>query len=283
MFLHYWIKSFVSGLIFCWTAICIYDCLNSSWHAFDNSFNFILRDQPPSFFHKLFKLIKIFRFFFSFLRLYLISFHRFSIRLRSGIWAGPESIWRDFSSWNSMAILLRCGGALSSWNHPSPCGKKRFIVGRTCFWIISRYTGPVTEPARGTIGPSPCAEKHPQNIRLGLCFTSHWDTIRWPFFRHFTPYSASSSLLKLSKCWFVTPKHLCPIFCCLTCMPSWPHELFVHIVRWNEWFTMSNTIFKSYWVKCMSNGWDRDFLSIFLFPKILNIPSTFLMIIFISH
>ena len=91
------------------------------------SLNFFLRNRPPSFFHKSFKLSKIFRFFFffffsslpPFLRLCLISSHRFSIVLRSRLWAGQESIWRDFSSRNSVAILLQCGGTLPSWNHPS--------------------------------------------------------------------------------------------------------------------------------------------------------------------
>src|SRR6185295_10124578 len=101
-----------NSLILCWAAICIYYCLNSSWHAFDKSFNFILRDRPPSFFHKSFKLVKIFRggFFFIFkASLNLIPQIFYWVKVRT--LAGQESVRRDFSSRNSMAILLRCGSA----------------------------------------------------------------------------------------------------------------------------------------------------------------------------
>ena len=70
-----------------------------------------------------------------------------------------------------MAIFERCGGALSSWKIPLPSGKYSCKVGTTYSLITLAWVWPVTEPVIGTIGPSPCQEKHAQNILLGLCFT----------------------------------------------------------------------------------------------------------------
>src|SRR3954468_2580833 len=47
----------------------------------------------------------------------------------------------------------------------------RFSVGTTYLRRVSTCATPVTAPYSGTIGPTPCREKQPQCMRLGLCFT----------------------------------------------------------------------------------------------------------------
>ena len=54
---------------------------------------------------------------------------------------------------------------------PSWFGNARLIVGMTRLRRMITCVAPVTVPDNGTIGPKPCLEKQPQNIRLGLCFT----------------------------------------------------------------------------------------------------------------
>ena len=160
---------FLKLLVLGWATVCLNYGLNSSWHTFNKIFDHFWLDWLPSSFNTSFEWrqagrLVIMNSSFDF-RPEILDW----VKVRTLGW--PREDTKIFFFGNATTILLRWRRALSSWNQPSPFGKCRRIVGIAYLLIVFRYVSSVTEPTRGIIGPTPFAEKHPQNIRDGLCFT----------------------------------------------------------------------------------------------------------------
>ena len=154
------------------------------------------RDVFPCLFNTSVKFSNIGRVFFPFTNAFLDYGPQILNWIKIRALSGPWKYVQIISVWNLFATFDVWGRALSSWNQPSPFGNARLIVGMTYFWRMMTCEAPVAVPDNGTMGPTPCLEKHPQCIRLGLCFTVA-DTQE-------LSHSSFGSRHTLLQCWYGT-------------------------------------------------------------------------------
>ena len=96
-------------------------------------------------------------------------FHRFSIGIRSGDWAGHFSIWILFDTSQSFTTFNVCLGSLLCWNNHSS-SIKLLKYEKRLFFSISLYFGMFIIPSMRTSGPSTFAENTFQTL-LSPCLT----------------------------------------------------------------------------------------------------------------